>query len=64
MADLENESLTGGIEYEYSPEILDAYRRSSTEWKLNWLEEVNVLTFQVLDERHRALREKIRRGEI
>lgn len=64
MPEPEAERHDGGIEYEYSREILDAYRKSPTEWKLNWLEEVNRLSFQVLDEKHLALREKMRRGEI
>lgn len=64
MSELEKEKTSGGIEYEYSREILDAYRRTPAEWKLNWLEEVNKLTFQVLDEKHRALREKMRHGKV
>jgi len=64
MKEEDNKKFTGGIEYEYPPEVIDAYRKSPAEWKLKWLEEVNSLTFQVLDEKHRALRDKMRRGEI
>jgi hypothetical protein len=58
------EADPSGNTCDYSLEILDGYRKSPAEWKLNWLEEVNRLTFQVLDEKHIALRKKIRQGKI
>jgi len=54
----------GGIEYEYSSEILEKYRKTPDEWKLNWLEEVNTLTFLSLSEKQKKIREKLRRGEL
>jgi hypothetical protein len=64
MAGREEKQAGGGIEFEYSRETLDTYRKSPAEWKLNWLEEANRLTFSVLDEKHRAVRDRIRRGLI
>lgn len=64
MSKARKQEPAGGIEYEYLREVLDTYRKSPAEWKLNWLEEVNRLTFQVLDEKHRALRDKMRQGKI
>jgi hypothetical protein len=54
----------GGVEFDYSPEILQKFKESTAEWKLNWLEEINRLTFLCLDEKHREIRERIRRGEL
>jgi hypothetical protein len=64
MDNLSKDDAPGGIEYEYSREVIENYRKSPTEWKLNWLEEVNRLTFLVLDEKQKSFREKFRRGEI
>jgi len=64
MEGREEEQALGGVEFEYSRETLEAYRSSPAEWKLNWLEEVNSLTFSVLDEKHRAVRDAMRSGLI
>ncbi len=52
----------GGIEFDYSIETLKKYKQTSTEWKLNWLEESNELTFLVLSPKEKSIREKIRKG--
>lgn len=57
-------AATGGIEYEYSREILEKYRKTPDEWKLNWLEEVNTMTFLSLSEKQKKSRERLRRGEL
>lgn len=56
--------IDGGIEYEYPIEIIKRYRASSTKWKLEWLEEVNKLTNEVLSKKERILRDRIRKGLI
>ena len=53
-----------GIVYTYPLEILLKFRNSSTEWKLNWLEEANKLTFKTLTRKGKALRGKIRKGLV
>lgn len=50
--------------YIYPVEVLQKFRDSSTEWKLNWLEEINILSSKVLNKREKAFREKIRKGLI
>jgi hypothetical protein len=57
-------AAAGGIEYEYSREILEKYRKTPDEWKLDWLEEVNAMTFLSLSEKQKKSREKLRRGEM
>lgn len=56
----ESKSDTNKLEFEYSRDVLLTYKNSPTEWKLNWLEEINNITFQVLDEQHQILRNKMR----
>ncbi|MEK7449908.1 MAG: hypothetical protein AAB019_10570 [Planctomycetota bacterium] len=51
------------IVYAYPDEVLYKFRDTSTEWKLNWLEEVNKLTDKVLTKREKKLREKLRKTE-
>lgn len=53
-----------GVSYFCSKEMLRKYRSASAEWKLNWLEEINRITFSVLNAKQREIREKFRRGEI
>lgn len=50
--------------FTYSEEVIRKYRDSSTEWKLNWLEEMNILTFKVLGPKEKRFREKFRQGLI
>jgi hypothetical protein len=54
----------GEISYECSIEAIKRFKRASTEWKLNWLEEVNRLTFKILTSHEKEFGRKIRRGEI
>lgn len=56
------ERKKGGIEYEYSKELIKKFRATSTKWKLNWLEEVNRLTASALTKKEKKFREKIRSG--
>ena len=51
-------------DFEYPIEDLLAYKNTPTKWKLEWLEEINRLTFKVLTKKEREFREKMRRGEI
>ncbi|MBI4833929.1 MAG: hypothetical protein HY811_03805 [Planctomycetes bacterium] len=53
-----------GIVYTYPKEILRKFRDASPEWKLNWLEEVNKLTFRALTDKEKKFREKIRKGMV
>jgi hypothetical protein len=46
-----------GVEYFYSKEVLKKYYSTSTEWKLNWLEEINRITFSILTPKQREIRE-------
>jgi len=55
---------TAKITYTYAPEIIRRFRNSSAEWKLNWLEEVNNITNQVLTKKEKEIRNKIRQGAI
>ncbi|OGL39695.1 MAG: hypothetical protein A3C43_05340 [Candidatus Schekmanbacteria bacterium RIFCSPHIGHO2_02_FULL_38_11] len=50
--------------YIYPIEVLRKFRDSSAEWKLNWLEEINILSSKVLNKREKVFREKIRKGLI
>lgn len=52
------------MKFTYSEEVVRKYRDSSAEWKLNWLEEVNNLTFKVLSPKEKRFREKFRQGLI
>ena len=54
----------GGYEFDYSEETLKKYMRTSTKWKLNWLEEVNRLTNAALSDEEKKIRNKIRKGEL
>ena len=58
------EAHRGGYEYEYSDEVLLRYMRTSTEWKLKWLEEANRLTREALSPQEMEIRNRIRRGEL
>ncbi|MBI5359552.1 MAG: hypothetical protein HZA48_03115 [Planctomycetes bacterium] len=52
------------MNFSYSKEVIRKYRDSSTEWKLNWLEEINSLTFKVLGPKEKRFRERFRKGLI
>ncbi|MEW5945653.1 MAG: hypothetical protein AB1742_05590 [bacterium] len=58
------ERRSGGFEFDYSDETLKRFMRSSAEWKLKWLEEMNRLTDEALTRDEKKIRERIRRGEI
>jgi hypothetical protein len=53
-----------GFSYTLEKEKLLEYLKLSTEDKLKWLEEINTFNRMVLDDREKALREKLRAGEI
>ena len=52
----------GGFEFEYTEEQLKTYMKSSTKFKLQWLEEIHNLTFKVLTPKEIEIRNKIRKG--
>ena len=56
--------LNAAVTYTYPASIIHKFRNSSTEWKLNWLEEVNNLTNKVLTGKEKAIRNKIRQGKV
>ncbi len=56
--------ITGGIEYECSKEAIEKYKAMPAKWKLDWLEEANRLTFNVLSEKEKKVRNKIRKGLV
>jgi hypothetical protein len=64
MSNPEEETTHGGIDYECSLEMLEKYQKTPHEWKLNWLEEVNRITYLSMTEKQREHRDRLRRGEI
>ena len=52
------------MRFSYPKSLLRKNQRTSAEWKLNWLEEINRLTFQGLSRKAKRFREKVRRGDI
>lgn len=58
----ESKSDKNKLEFEYSRDVLFTYKNSPAEWKLKWLEEINSLTFMVLDDKHISLRNKMRQN--
>ena len=53
-----------GFYYTIETEKILKYMKLSTEDKLKWLEEINEFTFQILTDKQKDLRQKIRKGEI
>ena len=60
----EQSEIRGGYEYEYDDEVLLRYMKTSTEWKLQWLEEANRITREALTAREKEIRNLIRKGEL
>ena len=53
-----------GFSYTVEDEKIIAYMKLSTEEKLRWLEEINAFTDMALNDKEKALRAKLRGGEI
>lgn len=53
-----------GFYYELEDDKILSYMKLTTEEKLKWLEEINEFTNMVLTEKQKALRKKLRSGEI
>lgn len=53
-----------GFSYTVEDEKIIEYMKLSTEDKLRWLEDINEFTDMVLNDKEKALRAKIRGGEM
>lgn len=53
-----------GFSYTVEDEKIIEYMKLSTEEKLRWLEEINEFTDMALNDNEKALRAKLRGGEI
>lgn len=56
--------MKGGFYYDCDDEMLQRYRRSSNEWKLKWLAEMNKISVAVLTPKQIEIRNRIRKGEL
>lgn len=59
-----NLRIKKGFSYRVEDEKIIEYMKLSTEDKLKWLEDINEFTDMVLNDKEKALRAKLRCGEI
>jgi hypothetical protein len=53
-----------GFSYSLEDEKILSYMKLTAEEKLQWLEDINRLTFLVLNDRQKEFREQLRSGKI
>ena len=51
------------MDFEYSDETLLKYMRTSVKCKLEWLEELRIMTNQALTDKQKKIREEIKAGK-